>query len=77
MAHMAMAWQGHEEETGTKAYWYHCGFSLLDNSQGALSGPPKSVLECSSDLLLYHSHSLLDYGFLWVSTSTLYMNILF
>lgn len=55
-------------QAGTKAYWCHCSFSMLDNSQGALSRPPKSVLECSSDLLLYISHT--DYDWLCVSRST-------
>lgn len=65
-------------QAGTEAYWYHCSFSMLDNSQGALSGPPKSVLECSSDLLLYYSHTFSDYGLLCTSsTSFPYLNILF
>lgn len=57
-------------QAGTKTYWYHCSFSMLDNSQGELSRPPKSVLECSLDLLLYHSHTLTDYGLLCMSSST-------
>lgn len=57
-------------QTGTKAYWYHCSAFMSDNSQGALSGPPKSVLECSADLLLYHSHTLTDYVLLCMSSST-------
>ncbi len=57
-------------QAGTKAYWYHCSFSMLDNSQGALSRPPNPVLECSLDLLLYHSHILTDYGLLCMSSST-------
>lgn len=65
-------------QIGTKTYWYHCSLSMLNNSQGALSGPPKSVLECSSDLLLYHSHTLTDYGLLCMSSSIFpYLNILF
>lgn len=78
------SWLGKEmrrrkgRQAGTKVYWYHCSFSMLDNSQGALSGPPKSVLECSSDLLLYHSHTIPDYGSLCVrSLHFPYLNILF
>lgn len=58
VAHMAQAWQWKGRQAGTEAYCCHCSSSILDNSQGALSGPPKSVLECYSDLLLYHSHRL-------------------
>lgn len=37
VAHMAHVWQGVMRRTGTTAYWYHCSYSLLDNSQGPLS----------------------------------------
>lgn len=48
----------------------------LDSSQAVLSRPPKSVLECSSDLLLHHSqtHSP-DYGLLCM-ISPKFLNIL-
>lgn len=65
-------------QAGTKVFWYHWGLSMFDNSQGALSRPPKSALECSSDLLLYHSHTHSDYGLLCISSSIFpYLNILF